>query len=126
MRFKVLVFSLFIIAALVLSLCASNPKNTGKVPNPSATYCQELGYNYTIVDTEKGQVGYCKFPDGSNCSAWSFFKGKCGEEHTYCEKHGGNITTTTEGCAFSQECAVCILPNGTRCHEWDYFKGECP
>lgn len=94
------------------------------VPNPAAVYCTKLGYEYRVV-TDKGQTGYCIFPDGDKCDAWAFFNGKCGQSYTYCEKNGGRITTTTEGCTFSQECAVCILPDGTKCYEWDHFRGKC-
>lgn len=95
------------------------------IANPAAVYCVELGYQYKIItDSEGGQRGVCVFPDKSECDAWDFFTGKCGQEYTYCEMHGGKIITTTEGCSFSSECAVCVLPNGTKINEWDYFKGE--
>ena len=36
----------------------------------AALYCQELGYEYEIVKTEKGERGYCILPNGDRCDAW--------------------------------------------------------
>lgn len=94
--------------------------------NPSAVYCESLGYEYKIKDSERGQVSYCVFPNGEECPGWDFFQGKCGEKWSYCEKHGGKIRTTSEGCTYSQECGLCVLPHGTKCREWDYCSGNCP
>ncbi|MGB6895417.1 MAG: DUF333 domain-containing protein, partial [Dehalococcoidia bacterium] len=33
--------------------------------NPATVYCEELGYEYEIVDTVEGQYGTCAFPGGS-------------------------------------------------------------
>ncbi|MGA2162228.1 MAG: DUF333 domain-containing protein [Methanoregula sp.] len=93
------------------------------IPNPASSYCRGLGYQFNIIP--KTQEGICTFPDGSQCDAWDFFEGKCGTNHSYCEKHGGNIITTTKNCPFSKECAACILSDGTVCNEWDYLKGMC-
>ncbi len=57
-----------------------NSGNNEMIQNPAAVYCKALGYKFEVVNTEKGQIGYCIFPDGSNCTAWSFFAGECGEE----------------------------------------------
>lgn len=94
------------------------------MPNPAASYCRELGYQFKIIP--ETQVGICTFPDGSECEAWDFFNGKYGNNHSYCERHGGKIITTNKNCSFTQECAACILSDGTVCNEWDYFKGICP
>jgi len=87
------------------------------IPNPSAVYCQALGYQYKIVETENGgQVGICVFPDKNECRAWDFFAGKCGEKYTYCARIGGKIVATGS-CPYARECAICLLPNGTRIPE---------
>ncbi|GAH20436.1 unnamed protein product, partial [marine sediment metagenome] len=39
-------------------------------------------------DEEGNQYGVCLFPDGSECDAWSFLKGKCGKAYSYCAKKG--------------------------------------
>ena len=123
---------LVLLSAAIIGGCVTMENNTSnsneteiEVANPAAVYCKELGYGYTIItDIEGGQKGVCAFPDKSECDAWDFFSGKCGQEFTYCEMHGGKIITTTEGCSFSSECAVCVLPNGTKIDEWDYFRRE--
>ena len=95
------------------------------IANPAAVYCEALGYKYEVLKTEAGETGFCIFPDGSECKAWDFLDGKCGQEWSYCERTGGRIITTSDGCSISQECAICILPNGEKCYEWDYCNGEC-
>jgi len=98
-----------------------------QIANPSKVYCEELGYEYmTVTETNGGQRGICKFSRNIECNSWDFFNGKCGQEYSYCEKHGGSIFTSNEKCQFSYECAFCKLANGEMCNEWDYFKGECP
>ncbi len=59
--------------------------------NPAAVYCDDLGYQYDIVTTSKGQVGVCMFPDGSSCDEWDFLSGKCGVEYSYCARQGYNL-----------------------------------
>lgn len=57
--------------------------------DPSTVYCIELGYEgKTITNDEGGQYGICIFPDKSECDTWAFFRGKCGQEWSYCEQHG--------------------------------------
>jgi putative hemolysin len=96
--------------------------------NPASVYCTSLGYELEIVEEPEGQVGMCIFPDGSKCEEWSFFKGECGQQFSYCERFGGGRIDPTPGyCDFAlSECAVCILPDGSRCLDWDYCAGECP
>ena len=45
--------------------------------NPASKYCVEQGYKLEIRDEAGGQVGYCIFPDGSECEEWAFFRGEC-------------------------------------------------
>jgi len=120
-----------VLALLVAGLiagCTTKENNTSdsnemEIANPAAVYCEELGYEYKIItDSEGGQRGVCILPDNTICDEWEFFKGKCGKEFTYCEKHGGKIMTTTEGCNITSECAFCFLPDGTKINEWDYFR----
>jgi len=118
-------FSILVLALTIIYCTEKEPERNNNIPNPAAVYCEKLAYKYT-VESENGQAGYCIFPNGEKCEEWSFFAGKCGQNWSYCEKHGGKIETTTEGCSFSTECAVCVLPTGERCYEWDYFNGECP
>jgi len=85
--------------------------------DPSIVYCKALGYNFTTSLTKEGEMSICQFPDGSSCEVWSFLKGKCGNEYSYCKQKGYMIKNISdiEKCVsiFSDECAVCILENGT-------------
>ena len=41
--------------------------------NPAAVYCTELGYNYTVNETDYGETGYCTLPDGTQIDEWELF-----------------------------------------------------
>lgn len=49
------------------------------VTNPAATFCVNKGYRHEIrTDPVTGdQIGYCVFPDESECEEWAFFRGRC-------------------------------------------------
>jgi C1A family cysteine protease/putative hemolysin len=80
--------------------------------NPAAMYCQELGYEYQTVDGPDGQYGIVIFPDGTQCRAWDFLQGKCGQEFSYCAKCGYGIKTISDGeNPFTREYAVCVDEN---------------
>jgi len=77
--------------------------------NPAAVYCQELGYEYRVVDTGQGQSGICIFPDGSQCNEWGFLQGKCGQGYSYCARHGYGSKTKTDGKnPISRDYSVCL------------------
>jgi len=77
--------------------------------NPAATYCKELGYEYRITQTSKGEEGICVFPDGGECEEWKFLAGKCGRERSYCAKQGLDTVTKTDGKnPLSREYAECV------------------
>ena len=92
---------------------ASDEKVAG-VPNPTAAYCRQLGYQYDVREDEEGnQYGVCVFPDGSECNACDFFKGKCGKDYSYCARKGYDIETerVNKG-SYYTECAVCVSGHG--------------
>jgi uncharacterized repeat protein (TIGR01451 family) len=77
--------------------------------NPAAIYCQELGYEYQVVDAADGQHGICVLPDGSECDAWGFLQGKCGQSYSYCATQGYELVTKSDGKnSFSGEYGVCV------------------
>jgi C1A family cysteine protease len=83
--------------------------NAPGMANPAAVYCQELGYEYEIVDASEGQYGVCIFPGGSQCNEWSFLQGKCGRSYSYCARQGYDLITKTDGKnPFSREYSVCV------------------
>jgi len=46
----------------------------GGMPNPASVYCGEAGYtSETRTSEDGGQHGVCIFPDGSECSEWSYY-----------------------------------------------------
>ncbi len=78
-------------------------------PNPSAVYCEKLGYEY-VIETDKfgNQIGMCLLPDGSKVDAWDFFRGKIKPEYSYCAKYGYDIETKIISHeSFVEECPYC-------------------
>ena len=67
----------FLIATIVvglLILAACGPKATPAptepapgLPNPASAHCAEQGGKLEIRTEARGEVGYCLFPDGSEC-----------------------------------------------------------
>lgn len=45
--------------------------------NPASTYCLEQGGQLEIQSVEDGQIGVCRFSDGTLCEEWAFFRGEC-------------------------------------------------
>ena len=86
--------------------------------NPSAVYCEGLGYSMENVTREGGQDADCLFPDGSRCAAWDFLAGRCGTEFSFCEGQGFTIVAVNN-------IATCRFPDGSTCDEFAYFSGEC-
>jgi putative hemolysin len=106
-------FNVAIVAIVVLAGCGFINFAFG-LANPSAVYCDELGYQYIIKETENGQRGFCQFPNGSIVDGWQFFIGEKGQDYSYCKKQGYEIKTiTSEQCQYASKCAVCILEDGT-------------
>ena len=96
--------------------------------NPAAAYCRDLGYEWITEKTEKGDVGFCKFPDGTMMEEWSFLKGKGGEEWSYCRQKGYELKTlsNSDKCAsiYSKDCAVCVLKEGIEIETSKLVKAE--
>ena len=73
-----------------------------------------------------GGIGVCAFPDRTECEAWSFFRGNCGQEKTYCEQQGFRIENRMDDMGtWTAEYAVCVFSDGSECLEQDYLAGEC-
>jgi putative hemolysin len=83
-------------------------------PDFSAVYCKDLGYNFTIERSDKGERGICNLPDGTNVDSWAFFNGKVGEDYSFCSRKGYEMITETDGQnSISRDYAVCII-NGQK------------
>lgn len=80
MRFTVLPLTLMLSAWLLMA-CGSQasavPSPHANLANPASAYCEEHGGTLEIRTEAGGQVGYCKFADGSECEEWAFFRGEC-------------------------------------------------
>ena len=88
------------------------------VPNPASFYCQEMGYELDLRDTNGGTEGICILPNGAECEEWEFLAGGCSIEWTFCQKQGYNIREGEDG-------AICTFNDGSTCLEYDFFIGEC-
>ncbi|MBX3192812.1 MAG: DUF333 domain-containing protein [Labilithrix sp.] len=81
--------------------------------NPASVYCAELGF---VAAGES-----CTFPDGTSCEQWSFYRGECGNAHSFCARQGGEVTAKVEtGGGFTTTTAFCTLPTGATCKEQDF------
>ena len=85
--------------------------------NPAAMYCAGLGYQL--------DGSACAFPDGTNCDQWAFFRGDCGQARSFCNLHGGTVTSETRDFGeWTAVLAVCTLPTGKKCDE-ALYAGSC-
>ena len=88
------------------------------VPNPASFYCQEMGYELELKDTDGGTEGICVMPNGAECEEWEFLAGGCSIEWTFCQRQGYNIREGEDG-------AICTFNDGSTCPEYEFFIGEC-
>jgi len=73
-----------------------------------------MGYVYNIVQTEEGDSGECRMPNGQYVDAWAFYRGEVGTEYSYCVREGLGIKSVTEDMGgWTAEYAVCVFANGT-------------
>jgi putative hemolysin len=112
---------LALIVATTLFACSGDDERMPiGVPPVWVDYCQKLGYEVT-------QDGACRFPDATACEIVSFFRGECGQSHSYCSQHGGTLTTEVVDMGdFTATSAICSMPGGARCRDYDFVKnGTC-
>jgi putative hemolysin len=141
MSAKQMVFVLFLLAVLVVASCSVRPDATptmsdspANLPNPASKNCVDQGYQYEIRAEGDGEVGYCIFPDGSECEEWAFLRGECGPEPSdqgadmanpaskHCTDLGYRLEIRNES---GGQVGYCIFPDGSECEEWAFFRGEC-
>lgn len=131
---KILVFTTALILVSLLGSCRGlggqptptpdDLKDDGEadpfigVPNPASFYCQEMGYELELRETDGGTEGICVFPNGAECEEWEFLAGGCSIEWTFCQRQGYNIREGEEG-------AICTFNDGSTCPEYEFFIGEC-
>ena len=90
MKNTVKFLSLVLLVGMLVSACTpavtptptqaptSTPSSSANMPNPAAAYCQQQGYTSEIRTAADGsQSGVCKFPDGTECDEWAYFRQEC-------------------------------------------------
>jgi putative hemolysin len=89
------------------------------VPPTAAEYCVKLGFMLSGSS--------CQFPDGTSCEEWAFYRGDCGQPHSYCNQHGGMISSkTVDMGTWTAVYGVCAV-NGAQCDESAFIQsGKCP
>jgi putative hemolysin len=129
MKMKIGILVGLFITGMTLTACRSGAVDVAKeqdsetsvvgLPNPSAVYCEGMGYASEIrTDASGAQDGACIFPDGSECGEWDFMAGRCGQQHTFCVQQGYELKP-------GPNIATCVFPDGSSCLEIDYFTGDC-
>jgi putative hemolysin len=88
------------------------------IPNPASFYCEEMGYQLELRDSNDGTEGLCVFPNGAECEEWEFLSGGCSTEWTFCQRQGYSIQA-------GESMGTCVFPDGSTCPEYDFFIGEC-
>jgi putative hemolysin len=87
-------------------------------PDPSAVYCNELGYSTANGD--------CVFLDGTRCPTWHFYRGKCGQEWSLCANRGGRFENRVEDRGtWTAEYGVCVFEVVSECGEQELVDGSC-
>ena len=122
-----------VVAALLSVLCCNNlhaedERSSVGPASPAAEYCVGLGYESSVIQGDGGESGQCRFLDGSTCDDWTFYRGQCGQANSYCEKHGGTISSMTEDMGgWTGIYAECTMPGGAKCKEETFWTtGSCP
>ena len=89
------------------------PLSTLGAANPAALYCAALGYAFEIERTRNGERGVCVLPSGARVDAWEFYRGKVGQEYSWCARNGYGIATeTVNRGTWVSEYAVCLNERG--------------
>ena len=71
----------FLIVLVLINGCLPtkhSTNNNSQLPNPASVFCEEQGGLLEIRTNPDGsQIGYCIFPDESECEEWAFYRGEC-------------------------------------------------
>lgn len=133
------------VVAFLVTACRAQPAPTASpteappgMANPASQFCVEQGYQSEIRDEAGGQVGYCLFPDGSECEEWAFFRGECAPvsesqatpeqlanpASENCVTVGG--TWSIENRVGGGQFGLCLFEDNRQCEEWALLRGDCP
>ncbi len=134
-----------ILAAFLVAACGAQPELTATptepasdMPNPASEFCIDQGYELEIRDEAGGQVGYCLFPEGSECEEWAFYRGECAPANEAdvppaevpnpasenCVAQGGTLSIQTR--EDGGQYGICLFEDNRQCEEWALLRGDCP
>ena len=109
---------IFLICAVLVTVSSVS---VFALKDPAAVYCRELGYEWGIEITAKGnERGICILPDGQRVDEWDFLEGTAALNWSYCsvKGYGAKNVKNSEICGVCTpkicgDCTVCTLPDGT-------------
>ncbi len=71
-----------------------------QIANPASVFCEQNGGKLEIRTGEDGgQVGYCKFSDGSECEEWKYYRSECkpGDSQAQANNSSNLVPSEIEG-----------------------------
>jgi putative hemolysin len=100
--FRKILLMLTILVGMVFSVSCktsqSAPPPEVNIPNPASIYCEDQGYRVEIRTAEDGsQVGYCIFPDGSECDEWAYFREECSPASEFVSESSSKDENASDG-----------------------------
>ncbi|MBQ9865259.1 MAG: DUF333 domain-containing protein [Bacteroidales bacterium] len=106
----------FLLGAMVCALGMHAIGQSPMISNPAAQYCVSLGYDYMVVkDSTGAEHGICVFPDSSTADEWSFYRGECKSEYSYCARMGlSQISIVDSSNGLVSRCAYCVTKDRSR------------
>ena len=76
-KMRKLLFLIFTSRLLAGLYACDRNKDEVKLANPASVFCAENGGKTSIRIENYGDVGFCLFPDGTECEEWAYFRGEC-------------------------------------------------
>ncbi len=132
--------ALFFIAVCLITLTAAASEEDSPdeavligMPNPSAVWADQMGYQYEIrINADGSEYGVCILPDGSEYDAWDLYRqylaanegesmiGMPDPSAVWAERMGYQyvIHTSPDG----SQSGICILPDGKEYDSWGLFR----
>lgn len=106
------VVAIVVVVSLVLIISSHDKESNYQIANPASVYCQENGGTLEMRMADGGQIGVCKFSDGTVCEEWDYYNGGCEKGFSIyltLEEYYANIDTSC------QTDADCVIKNVGNC-----------